>query len=52
MLINLLAVLGIIFALVVAVKELPIEQLDTNYCEYELEEGVDNEDVEDIFERN
>ena len=50
--VNLLTVLSIIFALIIAVEKLPIEELDTNYCEYELEEGVDNEDVEDIFERN
>lgn len=50
--VNLLTILRIIFALVIAVEKFPIEELDTNYCEYELEEGVDDQDVEDIFERN
>ena len=47
-----LAILSIVFTNVGAVEKLPIEELDTNYCEYKLEEGVDNEDVEDIFQRN
>ena len=48
--VNLLTVLSNIFALIIAVEKLPIEELDTNYCEYKLEEGVDDEDVEHILE--
>ena len=50
--VNLLTVLSNIFALIIAVEKLPIEELDTNYCKYKLEEGVDDEDVEDVFQRN
>ena len=47
--VHLLTVLSIVFALVIAVEKFSIEELDTNHCQYELEEGVDDEDVEDIF---
>ena len=49
---NLLTVLGIVLALVVAVEELPVEQLDSHHGEDELEEGVDDEDVEHVLERD
>ena len=47
---NLLTVLGVVLALVIAVEELPVEQLDSHHGEDELEEGVDDEDVEHILE--
>ena len=40
------------FACIVAVEELAIEQLDPDHSKDELEKGVDNEDVEDILEGN
>ena len=49
---NLLTVLGIVLALVVAVEELPVEQLDSDHGEDELEEGVDDEDVEHVLQRD
>ena len=40
------------FALIRAVEELPIEQLDANHSKDELKEDVDNEDVEHVLERD
>ena len=49
---NLLTVLGIVLALVVAVEELPVEQLDSDHGEDELEESVDDEDVKHVLKRD
>ena len=49
---DLLAILCVVLAFIVAVEELPIEQLNSNNSKDELEKGVDNEDVEDILEGN
>ena len=46
----LLTSFAILHALVIAIKELSIEELDGNYGEDEMKEKVDNEDVEDILE--
>ena len=49
---HLLTILGIVFACIIAVEELSIEELDSHHSEDELEESVDNEDIEHILERN
>ena len=48
----LLALLGIHFAKIVAMKKLSIEQLDPYHSEDELKEDVDDEDVKHVLERN
>ena len=50
--INLLALLGVVLRLVVAVEELAVEELDTHHGKDEKEKDVDNENVEHIFERD
>ena len=49
---NLLTVLGVVLALVIAVEELPVEQLHADHREDELEEQVDDEDVEHVLQRD
>ena len=39
-------------ALIVAVEKFSIEKLDSNHGEDELEEGVDDQDVEHILQRD
>ena len=45
----LLAFLGIVLALICAVEELSIEQLDANHSKNELKEDVDNQNIENIL---
>lgn len=40
------------FALICAVEELSIEQLDTDHSKNELKEDVDNQNIENILQRN
>ena len=47
---SLLAIFCIIFALVIAVEKLSIEQLNTNNCKYELEQRVDDQNIEHILQ--
>jgi hypothetical protein len=47
---NLLALIGILFALVVAEEEFSIEKLNSDHSKNEVEEEVDDQDVEHILE--
>ena len=47
-----LTLLGIVLALICAVEELSIEQLDANHSKNELKEDVDNQNIENILQRN
>ena len=47
-----LALLGGVLAEVGAVEELPVEELDADDGEDELEEHVDHEDVEHVLQRD
>ena len=40
------------FALICAVEELSIEELDANHSKDELEKDVDNKNIENILQRN
>ena len=44
-----LTLLRVMLALVCAVEELPIEQLDTNHSKDKLEQDVDNKNIEYIL---
>ena len=44
-----LTLLGIVLALICAVEELSIEQLDANHSKNELKEDVDNQNIENIL---
>ena len=50
MFLNLLTSISIFHALVIAVKKLSIEQLDSDDSKNEMKKKIDNEDVEDILE--
>ena len=47
-----LTLLGVVFALICAVEELSIEELDANHSKDELEKDVDNKNIENILQRN
>ena len=49
--INLLTGLSVFHAFIIAIKEFSIEQLDCDDGKDKVEEQVDNEDVEHVFER-